>query len=228
MMAPNEKGKGRQEDKMPKVPWTVQALAPPGRRGGSGPSMHTLAVLRRTNCFSLRQISCKSRLRRQHCPGPPGRRDGRQADGARGRGEGGGGDGEWSVCTRGALEQDGGGRRGGGGGGGWGRSHENGEKWWERKKLQHFKSASLSPSSSLLIHSPGWVPPNLLHPYPQKPLCCSAPPTLHPSSPLFYQLSDLYSAPMLAPPFSLTLPPSPSLYRKVEERWNSTKREKNQ
>lgn len=76
--------------------------------------MHTLAVLRRTNCFSLRQISCKSRLCRQHCPSPPGGRDGRQADGARGRGEGGGGGTEWSVCTRGASEQDGGGRREGG------------------------------------------------------------------------------------------------------------------
>lgn len=65
-----------------------------GSGGVGGPSMHTLAVLRRTNCFSLRQISCKSRLRRQHCPGLPGRRDGRQADGgARGRDGGGRGGG---------------------------------------------------------------------------------------------------------------------------------------
>lgn len=78
---------GRQGERAPTVPRTGLALAPPRRRGGvGGPSMHTLAVLRRTNCFSLRQISCKSRLRRQHCPSPPGRRDGRQADGAKGGG----------------------------------------------------------------------------------------------------------------------------------------------
>lgn len=71
-----------------------------GRGGGGGPSMHTLAVLRRTNCFSLRQISCKSRLCRQRCPGPPGRRDGRQADGVKGRDggrEGRGGEEGWGA-----------------------------------------------------------------------------------------------------------------------------------
>lgn len=125
------KRESRNREISPKVLRPSQALAPPSRRGGgSGPGMHTLAVLRRTNCFSLRQISCKSRLRRQHCPNPPGRRDGRQADGARGRGGGGAGGCKWSVCTRGALEQDGGGRRKGGGGDGGDpmRMERNGER----------------------------------------------------------------------------------------------------
>ncbi len=224
--------KGRQGERT--VPWPGLALAPPSRRGGGGPSMHTLAVLRRTNCFSLRQISCKSRLRRQHCPSPPGRRDGRQADGARGRGGGGGRGGGWRVER---VYQ----RRLGAG---WrrkerrrrrrrrrrGRSHENGEKRREREKSSNTSRVPLSLSlCSSIVQAE--CPPNLLHPYPQKPHRCSAPPRLHPSippSPLFHQLSDLCSAPLLAPPFSIALPPSPSLYRKVEERWNSTKREKNQ
>lgn len=129
-----------------------RAVVPPSGRGGGGsPSMHTLAVLRRTNCFSLRQISCKSRLRRQRCPGLPGRRDGRQADGVKGRDGGrGGGVGEPSVRTRGALKQDGGGRRDGGGGGRGGAPMRMRETRREKKKLQHFKRASLSsPSLSL-------------------------------------------------------------------------------
>lgn len=134
-----------------------RAVVPPSGRGGGGsPSMHTLAVLRRTNCFSLRQISCKSRLRRQRCPGLPGRRDGRQADGVKGRDGGrGGGVGEPSVRTRGALKQDGGGRRDGGGGGRGGAPMRMRETRREKKKLQHFKRASLSspPSLSLFLSS---------------------------------------------------------------------------
>lgn len=172
-------------------------------RGGSGGlSMHTLAVLSHTNCFSLRQISCKSRLRRQHCPGPPGRRDGRQADGAGGGGGGGGGAAS-GACTRGASEQDGGGRR-----------EEEGFPGESRevKKEREKKAPTLQSAPRSAYPWSGLRAPQPL-----------TPPTLW-SPPCSSQISALPSA----CPSSLSPTPSPSLHRKVEERWNSTKREKNQ
>lgn len=176
--------------------------------------MHTLAVLRRTNCFSLRQISCKSRLRRQHCPGPPGRRDGRQADRARGRGEGGGRGWEWSMYQRrlGAGWRRKKRRRREGGR----RSHENGKKWWERKKLQHFKSASLSLCSSIAQAEcpPTSYTPTLRSPTAAPLLQRSIP---HPPSSTSSQISTLPPcSPLLSLSHSLPLHPSTEKWRKDE------------
>lgn len=162
--------------------------------------MHTLAVLSHTNCFSLRQISCKSRLRRQHCPGPPGRRDGRQADGAGGGGGGGGGS-EWSVYQ---------GRLGAGwrrkeGGGGVPRRKQRSE---ERERE---KSSNTSECPSLCLSMVrAESPPTSYSPYPLKPSL---------------QLSDLCSAlclPLLSLSHSLTIAPQKSggkmkLYKEGEK-----------
>lgn len=156
------------------------AHVPPSRRGGGGgSSMHTLAVLRLTNCFSLRQISCKSRLRRQHCPGLPGRRDGRQADGLRGRdgGRGGGGLGSGACIPevpRSRMEKEGEMEEAEDEGGAPRRMERN----EEREKSSNTSRVPLPPvlSSSIVQAEYPPLPPS----YPQKPHCYSAPSLHHP------------------------------------------------
>lgn len=175
--------------------------------------MHTLAVLRRTNCFSLRQISCKSRLCRQHYPGPPGSREGRQADRARDRMR-------WrrrknrrvasGACVPEALwrRMEEGGIREGGGGEAPKRTDRN-----EEREKSSTSRVSLSFCSSIVQAENAPLPtsntPTLRRPT-AAPLLHrrSAPPPLRSStapSPIFYKLSDLCSARSPAPPFSLTL-----------------------
>lgn len=105
------------------------------------------------------------------------------------------------------------------GGGAPMRVERNEERERERKKSSNTSRVPLSLSlCSSIVQAespptPTSYTPTLRSPTAAPLLQCSIPP-----SPLFYQLSDLCSAPLLAPPFSLTLPPFPSLYRKVEER----------
>lgn len=174
--------------------------------------MHTLAVLRHTNCFSLRQISCKSRLRRQHCPGPPGRRDGRQADRARGRGGGGGGRGyERSMYQR-RL------------GAGWRRRERGGGAIpWEWKEMVREKKAptlqecltlSLCLSIAQAECPPTSYTPTLRSPTAAPLLQRSIP---HPPSSTSSQISTLPPClPLLSLSHSLSLHRSTEKWRKDE------------
>lgn len=103
---------------------------------------------------------------------------------------------------------------------------------WRGEEVSHehiwteMRGEKEAPALLLLIHSsPATPPPHPPFPTSHTPLLRSPtaglpPPPPPPPPSVFDMLSDLCSAPSPAPPPSLWLPPppSPSLYRKVEER----------